>query len=876
MRRFYRFLFFISMASGMLACAKQKEIDTLSGQGSFSLSLSADPREIPTKADGTALPEAKDFAVWIENTKGQELKRWEKYDQMPASVKFAVGTYVIRAAYGDSTLSGFELPAFAGSKRIAIAYGDQQQVSLACGYSKTLVSVEPKEGFQNYYKDFSVEVATTTPTKPVVFTKGETRTAYFAKGKLTAKVIVTRENDTHFEATMPAVAQTLSAEHYKLVLDVDKGVGGIKFQVLEAQTNDVVLEETVPLEAASAGVPYFVATGFALEHPVITIPESYEKEVRLLVKARGYIKRCAVTVASAHLISQGVPDYFDLAGISLNAGVKNALENMGFRWSDNMQGSTLGEVDLSALAQRLPAQEKKAGEHVLHLVLEDSYGRQAAELPLKFVVTPPVPEIKNISRVAESGDKSNVEIDLTATLENGRFEDLTGILYQKGFEWVSIPVGSDCVVTPDPQNPAEATIRLKGLPADQTQFPLRLVHVTPSPFNTQRLSEPMTAYLDAPTFYTELVSHTDTEAVLEVKSDKAFDASRLAMMVRNQGSWEADGTVTAYTDSDPGTYPHKATLKVTGLTPSEQYRMRGVYDGRYNAVTEAIFQTDGFQFESWSSTTLNDVQKGGRLGWKKTEWKIGAGGKESSGYDKENVSVTVDEPTDGYWATVNKKTAAAGFSPWNSWYVVPSTLKIADGVSGNAARLRSVAWDNRGPAVPDAMPATYPDEPQWAWSDPNINRSTRADVTPPDLSQCFRAAGKLFLGTYSCIHDPSGGAPHKGYSETGLRLRSKPVALSLKYRFQPYGSDKAHVKIVLYNENDVVVGTGEADIKDNMPEWSELVVSIAYIKQLKVARMTIMIASSKDDNAIQLYENDRLNCVATGNVLDIDEVSLVY
>lgn len=866
MRRFYRFLFFISMASGILACAKQKEIDTLSGQGSFSLSLSADPREIPTKADGAALPEAKDFAVWIENTKGQELKRWEKYDQMPATVKFAVGTYVIRAAYGDSTLSGFELPAFAGSKQIAIAYGDQQQVSLACGYSKTLVSVEPKEGFQNYYKDFSVEVATTTPAKPVVFTKGETRTAYFAKGKLTAKVIVTRENDTHFEATMPAVNQTLSAEHYKLVLDVDKGIGGIKFQLLEALTNDVVVEETVPLEAAAAGPPYFVATGFALEQPVVTNPESYAKEARLLIKARGYIKRCAVTVTSAHLISKGVPASFDLASTSLNVELKNVLESVGLRWSDNMQGSTMAEIDLSELIEGLPAQEKKAGEHSLKFVLEDSYGRQADELPLKIVVTRPVPEIKNITRVAESGDKSNVEIDLTASLEDGRFSDLTGILYQKGFDWVSIPVGSDCVVTPDPQNPAEATIRLKGLPVNQTQFPLRLVHVTPSPFNTQRISDPMTAYLDAPTFYTELVSHTDTEAILEVKSDKAFDASRLAMMVRNQGSWEADGTVTAYTDSDPGTYPHKATVRVTGLTPSEQYRMRGVVDNRYNAITEAIFQTDGFGLESWSSTTLTDVLQGGQYGWK----TINAVWIRDSDIKQDKVSVTVDEPA--LWATVNKKTAVAGFSPWSTWYVVPSTQKITDGASGHAARLRSVVWDNRGPAVPDNIPA----DPSWKFGQTVRAETFKTDVAPPDLSQCFRAAGKLFLGTYSCIHNSSGAAPNEGYSETGLRLRSKPVALSFKYRFQAYGADLGHVKVVLYDENDTVVGRGETDIKNDMPEWTQMSVPIVYSNQLKVARVTVMFASSKDEAAIQVNENDRTGCVATGNVLDIDEVSLVY
>lgn len=876
MKKLYRFLLCISVASLVLACARQDEIDSLTEQGTFSLSLSADPTEIPTRADAKSLPEVKDFAVWVENTKGKELKRWDKYADMPSSVKFAVGTYVVKAAYGDSTACGFERPAFAGSKKITVARGDQLQVSLACGYSKTLVSVEPKEGFKNYYKDYTVEVATTTPAKPIVFVKSETRPAFLAKGKLTAKVKITRENDTHFEATMPAIDKTLSAEHYKLVLDVDKGIGGILFQVVETATNDVVLEKIVPLEAAAAGPPYFVTTGFDLSQPVITTPESYDKEVRLLIKARGYVKRCAVSVTSAHLISKGVPASFDLASTSLNVDLQNVLRGVGMQWSDNMQGSTLAEVNLSDVIKQLPAASNKPVEHVLRFTLEDSYGRLAEVLPLKIVVTQPVAEIKNITRVEESADRSNVEIDLTATLENGRYADLTGILYQKGFDWVSIPVGPNCVVTPSQQNPAEATIKIKGLPADQTQFPLRLVHVTPSPFNTQRISEPVTGYLNAPTFYTDLVNHTDTEAVLEVSSDQAFDASRLAMMVRNQGAWEADGTVTAYVTNGAGPYPFKATVKVTGLTPSEQYRMRGVVDARYNAITEAIFQTGGFQLDSWASSQHANVQKGGRLGWKKTEWKLGSGGKETSGYDTENVTVVVDEPSDGYWASVNRKTAAAGFSPWNSWYVVASTLMLTDGSSGNAARLRSVVWDNRGPAVPDAMPASFPSEPDWAWSDPNINRSTRAEVTPPDLSQCFRSAGRIFLGTYSCVHSSSGAAPSEGYAENGLRLRSKPVALTFKHRFKPYGSDMGQVKIVLYGENDNPVAVGQADIKAETTEWTAFSVPIVYTNQLKVVRMTIMFSSSKDETAIQYNGEDRTNCVATGNMLDIDEVSLVY
>ncbi len=863
MRKIYYLL--LCLSAGLLAFSCVKDDTQTQGlEGEFSLALSADENVIATKSGG---PDLADFAVWIENTKGQELKRWDSYADVPATIRFAVGNYVVKASYGDSTKSGFELPAFFGKQSVAVAYGDSKSVPVVCTYSKTLVSVEPKEGFANYYKDFSTEVSTTSTT-PTVFVKGETRPGYFANGKLKAKVKVTRQDDSKFDASMPEIEQTLSAEHYTLTLDVNDGAGAIVFTLIETATNEVVVEKIIPLEAASNAPPYFVAEGFDLEHPVVTSPESYEKELSLLVKARGGIKSCLVTVSSGHLIGKGVPATFDLAATSGNAALQSALEAVGLVWSPGMLGSTMAEIDFSGVIEQLPALAAKPGEHTLTITVEDTYGRKTAALPLKMIILQPHPEIKNITRVADNIGGTAVEIDLTASLENGRWADLIGVRYQQGFTWVNVPAGN-WSLTEDVDDPTLATIQITGLVNTQTEFPLRLVHKTPAPLSIERQSETVVGDLNAPVFHTTFLSSTLNTVRLEVEQvsgTETFNPASMSIVVRNQGSWEAIDKIQE--SFDPG--ERKVVYRIEGLTPSEKYRMRSRYDGRYDAETEAIFQTAGFSFEGWGSPTTVSLQKGPRLGTKSRNVNILNQDKTTTTYSTVSTSVIVQGLNDTYWCTTGAKTALSTFTNKNSWYVAPSTAQVS-GTSGYGVRLSSVAWDNAGPALADVLPA---DPPKPGYLGTNTTTATLADATPPSVR--YKAPGKLYLGTYSYVHNGAGGLSSETVNDTGLPLRSKPTALNFQYRFTPYGSEPGYALILLLDASGNEVGRGELSITDEQLEWKDQTVVINYSSQNKVARMKILFSTVKNEGNIPLNTNDRENCVAVGSMLDIDEVSLVY
>lgn len=843
---------------GLLGSCAKDETESAQKMGEFSLALTSDV-SIETRA--SSLPSVSDFKVQILSvSNGAVLKEWDKYSSMPSTVKFAVGSYIIKAFHGDSTLSAFDMPTFSGQTRFSVAYQDQKNVAIKCTHNQVLASVVYADGFMKYYKDWNVEVSTSDNTA-LTFKKDESKVGFFPVAPLKAKVTVTRSDDKRLEAVMPVIKDVKAAQHYTINVDVKDGAGGATFNIVEAETNNIVKSVEVPFTAAAALAPYYVAKGFSLEDETsVALTENKEGFASsMIIKAGGKVKSCIVDVVSPYLISKGIPVKFDLSTTSDNAELKGKLEAIGLKWSPKMKGSTMAEIDFTEFSKNLPADISSSAVHSLTFTTTDDIDGVSPAQKVNFVVKNPTIKINNVVSVTDNDPDQPQSVDavLNMSVVDGLYEEITSVEYKSGLTWVATDKFNIS------ETEGDHNITVNGLPLNQTSYTLRLVHT--SKFDTKRYSNEVIAEAVAPEFKIELMSTTDRTAELKVTCVKGeVDFNKLKIDVRNQGLWETENIVLTFDEAT-----NSAVCTLEGLTPSEKYRVRSIYDGRYASTNESLFTTKIFSFESWSSSVISDVQRGGLTQWKQKYRKGFLSKVESTEgfYGPTMVNINIENPSDNIWSTVNDKTARDYFTPKNSWCIVPSVSKT-DGVSGSAVSVKSVIWDNGGVVIPNGSAPTPPD--------PGIFGGTerREGVAPtPDLSQAMRSSGELFIGQYACTHNAE--AVSETRNETGIRLRSKPMSLNGSYRFEQYGTDVAYGVVEIMSGSEVI-GKGEITFDKSISEWSDFSIKITYTNSSPATNMRVKFMSSKDANNIQINTTDNVNCVAIGNILDLDELKLNY
>ncbi|MEG0499919.1 MAG: hypothetical protein RR550_02205 [Rikenellaceae bacterium] len=276
----------------------------------------------------------------------------------------------------------------------------------------------------------------------------------------------------------------------------------------------------------------------------------------------------------------------------------------------------------------------------------------------------------------------------------------------------------------------------------------------------------------------------------------------------------------------------KFTLK--GLTPSEKYRFKAMYDDKYNSYNDQIVQTDGFSFEdSWTQLFSISMNQGGAYGFSKGIWSI----KQ----DKETITCN---DISGSWKTSNPTTANQNSPIKNTWFIVPSAFQTL-GHKNNGIRLRSVAYSSDGGVT------IIDNVPKWAWE-----ATSKGDVPVPAFSPAKNyGAGKI---------------------TTTIKLCSRPYAVKGYYKFTPYLTDKGAVTAIVYDGKGTKIGEGKVIFDTKVNDWTNFELVIIYTSSEKVAKMDIICASSAGDPTSILLDFDKNRCTALGNELYVDEINLKY
>lgn len=263
----------------LVSCAKEDTTKN-NGMGTFTMKLNATSEVIGLNEKSRAeeagegetliLPDVNDFSVSISSL-GEQVCGWSSYkdmreEEMP---ELRVGTYQVKAWYGDVSKEGFELPYFEGNQEFSIKKNETTPVEVTCYLGNAQVKVNYTDEFKSYFSDYSAVIATSLGNE-VEYVKDETRAAYFSPGELIAKVKVKKSGQSTENVYQVKVFEAKARHIYLLTLDVEAGSA-----TMTVSFSDDVAGEEVRFDVSDAALnspaPYFKANGFTESVPFQSI-----------------------------------------------------------------------------------------------------------------------------------------------------------------------------------------------------------------------------------------------------------------------------------------------------------------------------------------------------------------------------------------------------------------------------------------------------------------------------------------------------------------------------------------------------------------------------------------------------------------------------
>ena len=315
------------------------------------------------------------------------------------------------------------------------------------------------------------------------------------------------------------------------------------------------------------------------------------------------------------------------------------------------------------------------------------------------------------------------------------------------------------------------------------------------------------------------------------------------------------------------TDPDLGIITVIGLTPGRSYTFKATMMGgspspeftkSVTASTEQAPQLPNCDFEErQDGPSYKSMPSGGR--YSRTPVEI---------FNMQHFTDFSTE-TPKQWANTNAKTFAGGSANINTWYLQPSAYLTRDPVFSQsfAVELVSTAFDPKGQSIP----------PYAQTSQPYLDYSPIV----PDIA--YRAAGKLFLGSYS--YDPA--TVTETYNE-GIAWSSRPMSLNGYYRFRPCDADRndcglARVELLgKIDGRETVIASGETRLALAL-SYTAFSVPLSYkYYGVKATRIKVMFASSAsigtiaDETSSIVTVADPVSSRSLGSRLWIDNVTLAY
>lgn len=419
------------------------------GRLSLRLIASGAVTDVTTRAENEeALPEVGDFSISI--LQGDKVySSWDKLSEYEDDTEFPVGSYTLKATYGNLETQGFASPYYAGQQDFSIVADGNTEVEVTCYLANVKVTTEYTEAFRSYFKDYTVKVRPEGGSE-ISFSKTETRAAYLKPGKFIVYADVTKQQGSSATFELATIDNAEACQHYKLKLDVDAGSAALNISFSE-ETEKIPVTIDVSDEALTARPPFFTPTGFVGGVAKEAVEwKALESPLSILVTARGGISKCVITTHSPSLLQQGWPGEIDL--LHPEAAELALMRNMGLMIrgiSENVD-----KMIVLDFTEVIPHIQYLAGnnESTFSLTVTDKYSRINAtpfDLKIKtlsnqFDVAPPMKVAFNsrslLLAVKLDGDISKVKFQYKAY---GEWQDVTPAKMETNEDGISHQVTLD-------------------------------------------------------------------------------------------------------------------------------------------------------------------------------------------------------------------------------------------------------------------------------------------------------------------------------------------------------------------------------------------------------------------------------------------------
>lgn len=834
------------LTMGIASCASNDDPASI-GSGYVTLNLNVDSEIISrSEVQGRSseqIPSPEDFAITMTGKDGAYAQCWESLAQFPQDEAVKIGAYTMTASYGDINDEGFEKPYYYGETDFQVTEAATSNVEVACYLANTMVSITYTDAFKGFFADFSTELHSEGGTY-IAYSKDETRPVYLKPGKVSMSISLTKQNGVTATFQPADIANAQPRCHYRITLDVNGGDMGEGQLVVKFDDSVATEDITIDLsdELMSSPAPEVVTQGFTNGETInVTEGVAPATPVKAVINARAGLSEVTLTTQSASLIAAGFPA--EIALMSATEQQKRLLNDMGLEvaglWNNPDQ---IAQLDFTKLLANIKATGSTNEESTFTIVAKDKYAKVNEPVYLE-VSTVPVeitPTSTTQSMIGE--DKASITIASSALLNTAQLKLQAS---DDNASW------HDVVIELVKKNDNNTYTLNFSLPKGVCNSVVKIL------YNSSLKGETAISRF-SPAYSIEVDAFANKAAIKIIADDE-----EMTKIITRNVSIYANGTEPAILNRDVS----RGIVSVSGLKPSTSYQfkatvMKGNPSPTYSNVvktsTETIGSVPDGSFENVKERINRTLLSGGK--YSETHMAI---------YNQQNRTLFEVSTPEDYWATVNAKTFCESASNHNTWYMQPSTMMVKDAVNGTKAmRLVSVAWDTNGEDI-----ANYAQEQGGQYVDFNKN--------VPHIA--YRAAGKLFLGSYTFDYKTGS----ESYDE-GVKFTSRPSALNGYFKYTPGSSqlsDRGIVIVSVVNQSgnaETELAHGELLFTGNS-DYTAFSVPLTYDNfAIKATHIKIMFASSHNIGSIT-HETANIittanpqSATSTGSELWIDNLTFSY
>lgn len=784
---------------------------------------------------------ADDFKVSLKSADGAYSKTWERFADFPASGVYKVGDYIMEASYGSIDNEGFDSPYYYGRQTLTVSEAATTPVQIVCSLSNSMVTVSATEAFTGYFSDYSTTIHS-DGGEYLQYTKNETRPIYVRPGNLSLTISVTKPDGQTASFTPNTDLVALPQHCYRIKLDVNNGeMGNAKLLISfddSTETEEVVIDLSNDLMSSPA--PEIFTNGFVSGQP-LSVTEGTPAATKLAatISAGAGLSRVNFSSRMASIQDAGIPAELDL--MSATDQQKAALEVLGLNVTGLWRNpDKMAEIDFTNFIANIhPAEGENAA---ISLIAIDRYGKSSQPVTLAL-------DFNEVSlSTTEAADiivgESTATMHIAPSTTDAQSAKLTLLGYISN-RWVNLPI----ISIADNSNEWIITYQV---PNGSGALPVKLLYngVEKCQVNINRV---------APRFSIS-VDPFASSAIVKINHSEPQVAAAIARQVEVTTT---DGHKLHIVKRDIT----NGLVVISGLSQATGYSIKATALPGYSTpdYTEAV----SFSTEKAQSIPNGDFEEAKLV----DEYSnLPAGGRYSQThvgiYNHQNYwSKDLYFPK-GDWTSVNSKTMCKDAKNKNTWYQQLSTMIVNDCKNGSKAmKLTSVGWDANGGPIEDYAQKAG----EYLPYNPNV----------PDIA--FRAAGKLFLGSY----DFSANDNTETYEE-GISFNSRPSALTGYYKYIPAPGlplDKGCVTIILYRDDngvETIVSSKTAELT-MAPDYTSFNIPLEYpVFGLRPTHLKLMFSSSAATGSID-YEtanvpvaNDLQASAVRGSSLWIDNISFAY